>query len=299
MLRKKTTLFLLITILFLFTAFTAAAEFPVTLTDDFGHEVTIEEEPERIVSMTPSTTEILYALGLEDRIVGVTDFCNYPEAAVEETKIGGTDAGLEPVMAVEPDLVVSTNMNDQETVERLMEMGYPVVAINSLSIDDVYHAIALLGQATGKVAQSGTIINEMKSKYNSLMEKMERVDERPLVFYEVWDDPYMSVNDDTFIGQLIVKAGGENLTGDAQSGYPTVSVETIIDNDPEVYILPTGHGNVKRMTDIENRTGFGDMSAVTNERIYLVDQEIISRPGPRIIEGLETFTRAIHPELFE
>lgn len=285
-------------ILLLISSTGLAGSFPITITDDLGHEVFIEERPQRIVSMTPSTTEILFALDLEEAMVGVTEYCNYPEAAITTEKIGGVDAGLEPVLAQEPDLVVCTTMNTKETVERLKELGIPVIVIDSSSYDDIYPSISLLGEATGQAELAQEIVKSMKKEKEALQEKLALVKEPPLVFYEVWDDPFMSVNKDTFIGELILLAGGKNLTHDAASTYPIVSIETIIDKNPQVYILPTGHGNIKRMRDIETRPGFEYIDAIIKDQVYFVDQDIISRPGPRVIEALEIFARAMHPQLF-
>lgn len=290
----------LVAVLFILFCFSmiSFASFPITITDDLGNEVTIQEQPERIISMTPNTTEILFALGLTHRMVGVTDFCNYPEEALQVDSIGGIDAGLEPVLALEPDLVVSTTMNTKETVEQLMAMGLQVIVLNPKRFEDIFPSITLLGEATGKNQEADSLLEDLISRKEALEARLKMAEETPLVFYEVWDDPFMSVNKDTFVGQLITMAGGENLTHDAASEYPIVSLETIIDRNPQVYILPTGHGQIQEVKDITIRTGFELLDAVQNNRISFINQDIILRPGPRIIDGLEKLAQAIHPQLF-
>lgn len=295
---KKICVLLLLALIVSFSPICFTASFPITVTDDLGREVTIEDIPSRIISMTPNTTEILFALNLEQQIVGVTDFCNYPEAALKKDSIGGIDAGLEPVLALEPDLVVSTTMNTKEVIERLMALGYTVIVLDTKRFEEIFPAIALIGEATGQKQEAQSLLEELKSRKEALEERLKEAQETPLVFYEVWDDPFMSVNKNTFVGQLITMAGGENLTHDAPSEYPIVSLETIIDRDPNVYILPTGHGLIQSTENITSRTGFKLIDAVKNNRIFFVDQDIILRPGPRIIDGLEKLAQAIHPQLF-
>lgn len=297
--KKNFTLPILLLFLVSFMGSAFANDFPVTIIDDMGWEVFIESKPERIISMTPNTTEILFALGLGERIIGVTDFCNYPLEALEKDSIGGIDATIEPVMALEPHLIVSTNMNSKETVERLIELGYPVVVIVSKTFEDVFPAISLLGQATGHRKEASLLLERLNAELEEIKKLLATVTKTPLVFYEIWHDPFFSVNKDTFIGQLITMAGGENLTHDAASEYPVVSLETIIDRNPQVYILAAGHGELQTPQNIKARTGFDLLDAVQNNRISFVDTDIISRPGPRIVEALEILARSIHPELFK
>lgn len=274
-----------------------ASSFPITVTDSLGHEVRIEKAPNRIISMTPSLTEILFALDLEDRIVAVTDYCNYPEAVETKDSIGGLDTGLESILAKEPDLVVCTTMNTKETMDRLAELGYPVIVIESNSFEHIFPSISIIGEATGQTREAQALIETMKKEKEELEEKLKHIEGPTLVFYEVWDDPLMSVNKDTFIGELITLAGGLNVTHDAASAYPIVSVETLIDRNPTVYIMPTGHGAIQ-MSDLDNRLGYDQLDAIIHNRVYVVDQDVVTRPGPRVIEGLKILARILHPQLF-
>lgn len=286
-----------LTIFLLIGPLAFASSFPMTVTDFLGHEVYIEERPVRIISMTPSITEILFALHLEDRIIAVTDYCNYPEAVVTKESVGGLDVGLEPILAKDPDLVVCTTMNTKETMERLKELGYPVLVIESNSFDDIFPSISLIGEATGQIEEAQDLLGRMKRDLEELEAKLKGVEEPTLVFYEVWDDPLMSVNKDTFIGEILTLAGGHSITHEAASAYPIVSIETLIDRNPEVYIIPTGHGAVQ-LSDLDSRVGFDELDAIINNRVYVVDQDAITRPGPRIIQGLEILAKILHPQLF-
>ncbi|MFQ5856518.1 MAG: ABC transporter substrate-binding protein [Anaerolineae bacterium] len=279
------------------------ADFPVTLSDDLGREVTVAALPQRVISLAPSNTEILFALGAGDQVVGVTEFCNYPPEAQNREKIGGFSAktiSLEKIVSLEPDLVFSAGQPQQPVIEALEQAGIPVFALDPEGLEGVYENIETAGQLTGHEAEAAEVVAEMKDRVAAVTEKTQAIPEaeRPTVFYEVWHEPLMTAGPTTFIGELIELAGGKNIFADVNEEYPQVSAETIIQRDPDVILGPDSHGEELTADKIEARPGWGDIHAVQEGRIYLVNGDIVSRPGPRLADTLEDIARALHPDLF-
>lgn len=280
------------------------ADFPVTLTDDLGQEVTISAQPERIVSLAPSNTEILFAVGAGDQIVGVTEYCNYPPEAQEREKIGGFSAktiSVEKIVSLEPDVVFSAGAIQQPVIEALGQAGIPVFAFDPEGVEGVYENIKLAGRLTGHADEAANVVSEMKERIGAVTEKTQAIpeDERPTVFYEVWHEPLMTAGPTTFIGRLIELAGGKNIFADVIEEYPQVSAETIVQQNPDVILGPDSHGEQLTPEKIEARPGWADIAAVQAGRIYLIDGDIVSRPGPRLADALETIARDLHPDLFQ
>ncbi len=274
-----------------------AEGFPKTVVDDLGRGVVIEKKPERVISLAPSNTEILFALDLEDEIVGVTEYCNYPEEALEKEKVGGfSDPNLEKLIELEPDLVLATSMH-QKTVEELEKLQVPVIVVNPSTLSEILESIKMVGSATGQEESARRLVAEMKKRIAAIQEKTKgiREEDKPLVYYELYDDPLMSAGPGSFVDSLIKMAGGINLAGEAQTRYPKLSLEEVIDRNPDVIIHQYGHGS-KSMGRIADRPGWENIKAVKDGRIYGVDQDMVNRPGPRIVDALEQFFQYIHPE---
>ncbi|MCL4426505.1 MAG: cobalamin-binding protein [Firmicutes bacterium] len=269
--------------------------YPLTVTDSFNRQVRIEKAPQRIVSLAPSNTEILFALGLGDKVVGVTSYCDYPVEAKSKEKIGGfSDPSVEKIVALKPDLVVATGMHEK-VVKQLDSLKIPVVAINPTRFAEVYGTFELLGQVTGSQKKAGEVIGEMKKKVDEITKKVGN-SPKPRVFYEVWDEPLMTAGPGTFINDLIILAGGNNIAADAQKAYPQYSLELLLQRDPEVMIFPSGKNTPEK---IMSRPGWQSLAAIKNKRVVAVDPNLVSRPGPRLVQGLELFARGIHPEVFK
>lgn len=314
---KKVALLSLIAILLAATVFVAvfytraptgpagAPEGSTAITDDFGRNVTVVKYPKRIVSMAPANTEILFALGLGDRVVGVTKYCDYPprvKELVEEGKIavigGFSDPNIERVIALDPDLVLAAHSLQLKAMEQLEEKGVTVVGLDPKSLRDVLNDILLVGKITGKEAEAKALVESMERRIESVVSKVKEAQRRPRVYYEVWHDPLMSVGPGTWINELIGLAGGVNIFSDAKVPYPEVSSESIIARDPEIIVIKVGYMGGVAKDEIKRRPGWEAIDAVRNDRIYEVDENILIRPGPRIVDGLETLARIIHPELF-
>jgi iron complex transport system substrate-binding protein len=278
----------------------------LTVIDDHGRKVTIANyPPERIVSLAPSNTEILFALGLDDKVVGVSRYCDYPpkvKELVEEGKLavvgGYADPNIEKIVGLKPDVVFAATTVQLKAVESLEEKGVTVILLDPKNIQDILDDILLVGKATGKEAEAKKLVEEMRRRIDFVVIKTQNVSYRPRVYYEVWHDPLMSVGPGTWVHELIELAGGSNIFSDAKVKYPKVSSESVIARNPEIIIIKIGYMGEVAREEIAKRPGWNTIDAVKNGKIYEVDENILIRPGPRIVEGLETLARIIHPELF-
>ncbi|GEM_PF-402884 len=280
----------------------------VTLVDAIGNVVTLTSAPERIVSLSPSNTEIVFAVGAGDSIVGVTDYCNYPHnftawiEAGNMTSIGNFwQPSVEPIVALEPDLVLASS-GSSEAAGTLRTLGYAVLVVDGQTIDEVLQDVLLIGRATYKNSESVALVTEMRERIDAVVNQAADVTTTPKVYHEVWNDPLMSAGPTTFIDEMIVLAGGENIFHDATTSWPIVSSEAIIEKNPGVMFFPDmymGRTNFyETMEAVENRAGWDTISAVQNEALYEIDADIISRSGPRIVDALETIAKMVHPEIF-
>ncbi|WAI02420.1 helical backbone metal receptor [Methanogenium organophilum] len=274
-----------------------------TVTDDFGKEVYIPAPPQRIVSLAPANTEILYALGLGDKVVGVTDYCNYPEEALAAEKVGGySSVNIEKVLQAKPDLVVAAFGNTAEVIEHLDNLGLTVISLNPASIGDVQDNIRLVGEATWADDEAAVVVSEMQACIDAVETAVASADTTPSVVHMVWNDPIWVSGTGSFQDEMFEMAGGTNAFPTVQ-GWEIVSMEEFIVTDPDVIIANSGAGMGGEQYDILYRyvldePRFQGLSAVKEGRVYLVDSDIIDRGGPRIVEALEIVAHDIHPECF-
>lgn len=277
---------------------------PVTITDDYGEEVGLDTMPMRIVSLAPSNTEILFALGLGDRVVGVTDYCNYPEEATTKLKVGGySTVNIERVIATKPDLVVAAFGNTEEVVNHLRKLQLTVITLNPDSVKGTLHDIRLIGKATGTETDAERLAASMEARIDAVREKTESVTEPPTVAHAVWYDPIWISGNSTFQNELITLAGGVNAFPDLE-GWQIVTMERFITTNPEVIIVNSGTGMGEGGTDLIYRyfmkePRFKNMKAIQNDRIYIIESDLIDRGGPRLVDALEEVAADIHPDLFD
>jgi iron complex transport system substrate-binding protein len=273
-----------------------------TVTDDLGRKVSLKAEPERIVSLAPSNTEILFYLGLGDRVVGDTTYCDYPEEAKLCPKVGGfEDPSLEKIVALKPDLVLATDMH-QHLLQGLEDAGLNILVLNPHTLEEIFADIQLVGKAAGVADKADDLTRRLKDRVAAVSQKTARVPEnqRPTVYYEMWYQPLISIGRDSLIAQMIELAGGKNITDDCSEPYPQLSEEVIIDKDPEVMFNSYGHDNKVITTDeIAARKGWKEVACVKTDRIYTIDSDLLTLSGPRIVEGLEKMAEFLHPELFK
>lgn len=283
-----------------FSGVLATEKFPITITDDLGKQVTIEEVPQRIISLSPSNTEILFALGLGDRVVGVTNVCNYPPEAKEKEKIGGySNPSLEKIINLKPDLILATFGNPGKLIDQLKKFDLPVVGLNPKTIEEIFGSIELVGKITDKEEKALELVENLRGRTEKVLAKTEKLtqEQRPRVLYVVWYKPLWTAGSGTFIDELIQKAGGINIAGDL-SGWPKMSLEAVIEKNPEIIIVGEGHPGGLIET-VKAESTLSETDAFKNNKIFIIDADIVSRTGPRIIDALEEMAKIIHPELFK
>lgn len=264
--------------------------------DFLGREVTIANEPQRIVSLSPSTTELIYALGIGDRVVGVTDYDDYPPEVKELAKVGDfSGPNVEAIVAQKPDLILASSVSGTEEMEALQKQGIPVLMLEAKNINQIYQSLEILGELTGTEQKAAEIIAEMKNKINEIHNKVKdlpKVD----VFYLVDVNGNWTAGKGTFIDELLKLAQGNNLAGDVD-GWVQYSIERLVEQNPEVIIAPPHAGDLH---NLKNMPGYKETKAVKNDRVFIIsDDNIISRGSNRIVIGLEEIAKFLHPEAFK
>jgi iron complex transport system substrate-binding protein len=272
------------------------------IVDGLGRQVTISAIPQRIVSLAPSNTEILFALGLGDKVVGDTEYCNYPEAAKTKPKVGGfSTVDVEKVVSLRPDLVLATQIHSKTIIPALENLGITVVALAPGSLNEVLNSIALVGKITGQDKQASELVKDLSTRIKEITDKTQKLSpgQRPRVFYVTWHDPLMTAGTGTLSNDVISQAGGQNIASDI-TGDKTIDLETVINRDPEIIIVSVGMGTGEDSPwqYIKSESRLKNTQALMNGRVYKIDGDLIHRPGPRIVEALEQMAQFIHPELF-
>ncbi|MFC1947492.1 ABC transporter substrate-binding protein [Chloroflexota bacterium] len=275
----------------------------IEVTDMIGRAVTLEGIPEKIVSLAPSNTEILFSLDLGDKIVGVSEFCDYPAAAGEKPKVGGyADADVEKIIAAEPDVIFVTDIHVDEVLPKLEDLGQTVVVIDPRTLDKVLESFMLIGKVTGTSTKASQVVTDMSERIKKITDKTAGLStvNRPRVFYVMWHDPLMTVGSDTRIHELIEKAGGINIFADT-TGYPTIELEILVEANPQVIIAGTGMGEGADapFTFAKTESRLADSEARKNNMIYEINTDLVGRPTERMIEGFEQMAKMIHPGLFD
>ncbi|HCX04590.1 MAG TPA: cobalamin-binding protein [Clostridiales bacterium] len=272
------------------------SQYPVKITDGYGREIEIEKPAEKIISLAPSMTETIFALGAGDRLVGVTTYCNYPEEAKEIDQVGDFEGpNLESVIEKNPDVVVALAMGDDEK-SKLEDAGITVFLQDPQNLGEVFDNIKKIGTILGLQEEAESLTSNMNAKKDSIVETVSNYDSKK-VFYEVWSEPLMTAGPGSILDEMINLSNGENIAYDAESLYPEYSLELLIERNPEVYL--TADDGFKTVEDIKNREGYENITAIKENNIYMLHPDIVSRTGPRIIEGLEMIAQAIHPEAFQ
>ena len=273
----------------------------IQITDQLGRTVALNGTPQRIISLAPANTEILFALGLGDKIVGVTSYCNYPSEALEKEQVGGfSTPDIEKIVALEPDVVFAAPIHEAEVIPQLENLGLTVIALTPATIDETYDVIELVGLVTGVQETAASLIEDMRSSINSVTSLVANLSdqERPNVFYIVWHDPLMTAGYDTLQGQLIELAGGNNIFDDLTS-YSTVSLETVLDREPDIIIAGTsmGSGENAPLEWAQEESRLQETEALQEGMVFSINTDLTGRFGPRIVDALYEMLRLIHPEL--
>jgi len=268
-----------------------------------GDDNSDSEVPERIISLAPSNTEILFALGLGDRVVGVTEFCDYPEAAKSKQKVGGySTPDMEKVVSLNPDLVLAAAIHEGDVVPELKRRGIRVITLKPTTIDEVLNVvIPLVGVVTGTDEASSALVTSLKARVDAVTEKVNSIsaEEKPGVFYITWPDPLFTVGSDTLIHEIIQMAGGVNIFADAEDHFET-DLETVVWRNPDIILASSGSSKAEDSPVYwaQEEERLSGINARLNGRVYGVDGNLFNRPGPRIVDGLEQVAKLIYPELF-
>jgi iron complex transport system substrate-binding protein len=270
-----------------------------TLMDETGREVKVPLHAKRIVSLAPSITEILFVLGLNSEIAGVTDFCDYPEACLTKPRIGGfVNPDLERIVSLKPDLIIGIrDGNREETLQKLKDLGFSVYRVDPKGFDGVTKTIRNLGDIAGREEAAGRIARTMMTKKEHIL-SFTRSLYKPKVFFQVGDAPMVTVGKGALTNDLIRLAGGRNVTENEPMDYPLYSIEAVIKNAPEIIIMSSMDNRKDYSNLIRKWENWKTIPAVKRNAIHVVDSNLVDRPTPRITEGLETLAGMIHPEVF-
>ncbi|MNO93545.1 Vitamin B12-binding protein precursor [compost metagenome] len=277
--------------------------YPLTIKDATGESFTFTEAPKQIVSISPAETEALFALGLDDLVVGVSDYDDYPEAVTTKPKMGGLyNPNEEAIIAAQPDLVLTGISMSTEAAEKLRGLGIPVFKTDPKSVDDVIANIEIYGQITDHQAEAKIVIDQMKQERDEVTEAVKSLtpEQKKKVYIEFsigW-----TVGSGEFMDELITLAGGVNVAADTE-GWNEISEEKIINDNPDVILFSKNvkDENTQQTLDqiIKGRSGWDQITAVKNDAIYGLDDNLLSRPGPRVTQGLKVIASAIYPELIK
>jgi iron complex transport system substrate-binding protein len=271
-----------------------------TFHDALGREVTLEGPPKRLIGLAPSLTEILYFLGLGDRVVGVTQFSSFPSEAALKPMVGSyVNLNLEKIIDLSPDLVIATrDGNERRDVELLEQAGIAVYVVNPRNVGDLIETIKDVGSICGVPQRAKAQSHKLATRVDRIVQKAGFL-RKPLVFVQIQLKPIMTVNRDTFHHDLIRLSGGRNMTGDEPITYPRISLEEVIRRKPEVILISSMERQGRFEKARQEWFKWTSIPAVQTGRVHLIDSDLIDRPSPRLIEGLETMAAFIHPEVFE
>jgi len=275
---------------------------PGTYTDDLDRGVVIEEVPQRIVCFGPSITEIVFALGLGERVVGVDDFSDYPEEAQALPKVGNSlSPSLESLVGLAPDLVFTLKHAQFNSELEAMEINYFV--LHPADIDGILANIELVGAVTDSIDEATALVESMEERIANVQELVGGAAPVSVFFIVDATDPTLpwTAGPGSFIHALIIMAGGENVAGDAPMAWAQFSIEEVVSADPDIIVIQTMLGGIPtiEIAALEAHPIWGEMSAVSQGNVYLVDGDLVSRSGPRIVDGLEELAKVIHPEVFD
>ncbi len=273
----------------------------VSISDRLDRRVQLATPPKRVISLSPAITELLFAIGAGPQLVGATKHCNYPPEATEIARVGaGTLESIsrETILSLNPDLVLCKWDVHAPLVESLERLGVPVVAVGADSLEQLFDEITLLGLVMGQRTEANALTESMQNRLERLKSVADLIpeDEQVSVFYEVWNDPLMSAGPSSFIGELLKLAGMRNIFDDTTERYPKVSAEVVVYRNPDVILAPSTHATQVNIEAVLARQGWGDIRAVHEQKVFLIDGDQVSRCGPRLLDALEQMIRTVYPD---
>jgi len=267
--------------------------------DDAGHRIYLAKPPARVVSLAPSITEMLFSIGLDAEIVGVTEFCDYPAAAQSKSKVGYANPSMEAIIALRPELVLAPRDFLRPDLQlKLEQLKIPVFVLDAHTLEEIPLQIHTLGKMFEKITAANDATQRMRQRVAEIKQKVETRSAKR-VLYVLNHHPLITVGPGSFIHQMIGLAGGVNVAAQTQTAYPRLSMETVLKEDPEVLIFPSGEVETVSPGEQQQWRRWDSLSAVKHQRFHEVSSNLLNRPGPRVVDGLEQLARAIHPEAFE
>ncbi|MGG6313894.1 helical backbone metal receptor [Paenibacillus macerans] len=273
--------------------------YPLTVKDSSGKEFTFESAPQKIVSLAPSDTEVLFALGLDEQVAGVSDLDDYPEAVKDKPRMGSSNVNVEAVVAAQPDLIVVGGIIDEAVIKNLSDLGFKVFESNPKTINDAMEHIKLIGTITNHQAEAAEVVGKMEQQLNFVTEAVKSVaeDQKKKVYIEF--SPGWTVGKGEFMDEMITLSGGINVASDVE-GWTEINEENIIQANPDVilYAKSVIDENNQTLADIiKGRGGWDQIAAIRDDRVIGLDDNLLSRPGPRVTQGLIEVAMAIYPDL--
>lgn len=271
-----------------------AAAYPLTIKDDTGTEVTFEQAPTKVVTLVPSETEAIYAIGSGEQVVGVDEYSNYPEEAASKPKVGDMTTNIEAVTALNPDLVLASSSMNTEAITKLRELNITVFASDPLTYDAVIAKIETLGKIMNKLTEAAAVADNMRTAKQQVTDAVKNA-EKKKVYLEF--SPGWSVGTGTFLDELLTLAGGQNIAS-AKQGWFEISAEEVITQNPQLIIYPALKEDPNPIVvGIESRPGWDVIDAVKNKQMHAVTEDPLVRVGPRLADGLLELVKVIHPDL--
>jgi iron complex transport system substrate-binding protein len=272
---------------------------PRTFVDDLGRKLYVAKAPTRIVSLAPSVTEMLFALGASEQVVAVTDFCNYPPEAQSKARIGGLKASIEAIIAMRPDLVLVPHaFLDPAVLAKLDELKIATYVLDAKSLEDILSQLNQLGRLLNRSVEAGRLVAELRQRIHAVRERTQSLP-HPKVLYVLNSNPLMTVGQGSFIHQLLETAGASNVAAASPQPYPRISIEAVLAQNPDILMFPVGDTEGIPKAERAQWERWPQLTAVREHRLYQIDSELIDRPGPRIVEGLERLARQFHPDAFQ
>jgi iron complex transport system substrate-binding protein len=287
------------------TATSEPAPMPINITDGLGRFVRLDAPAQAIVSMAPSNTEILFAIGAGPQVVGRDEFSDYPPEAQDIANIGGGfgDYNLEVITSLQPDLILASSLQPPELIQSLEDLGFTVfVLANPTEMEGLFNNLMTVAELTGCEIQAQSLVESLKNRVTAVEKKVAMIDQPLFVFYELdatEPNAPWTAGPGTFVDTLITMAGGVNLGGNLQGEWVQISVEEIVVQDPDVIVLGDYTWGGVTPEDVAARSSWDSLSAVKTGRVYPFDDNLVSRPGPRLVDGLEEMARLLYPDLFE
>lgn len=279
-----------------------SATFPLTFTDSLKRQVTLQKVPQRIISIAPKNTDMLFSVGAGPQVVGVTTFCTYPPEAAKVDKVGGFSGkslNLEKIVSLQPDLIVCTGEMHQPIMAEFDRLGLVSMALDANSFADMFDDLKLLGRATGHEKEADGLIERLKLRVERVRETAAKIpdSERVKLYYQLWGDPVMAGGPKSYFGEMIEICGGKNIIEDRSTRFPKPSLEFILAADPDLIIGSTMQQDFFS-NGVKNLPGWSSLRAVQNDKVYLLDTDTLSRCSPHLVDGLDLMAHTLYPKYF-